>query len=72
MITVMLGSLMDLSLGAIQYPKTQFLQDFTEVSLNKTSINNLDRDRLKVRTSHLESNGVPKLNNSNTHEFSNT
>ena len=72
MIAIVLGSLLDLAMGAIQYPKTQDVQDFSEVNHNKASIDNLDRDRLKVRTSQLESNGVPKLNNNNTHESSNT
>ena len=71
-IAIVLGSLVDLTLGAIQYPKTQDVQDFPEVSHNKANINNLDRDRPKVRTSQLESNGVLKLNNNNTHESSNT
>ena len=48
------------------------MQDFSEVSLNKASINNLDRDRTKKRTSQLESNRIPKLNNNNIHESSNT
>ena len=67
----MLGTLIELTSGAIQYPKTQVVQDFSEFSYNKTIMNNFDRDRLKMRTSQLESNGNPKFNNSNIHESSN-